>query len=51
MAPNICILSLNRSLLSVKGRIVNVFGFGGNIVSVATTQPGILSVKIARDNM
>lgn len=51
MAHNICILPLNRGLLSVKGHLVSVFVFGGHTVPVATTQHSHLSIKTATDHM
>lgn len=51
MAHNVCISLLNRGLLSVKGHMVSVFGFGGHMVCIATTQHSHLSVKIAIDLM
>lgn len=38
MANNTDISPLNRGLHSVKGQIVNIFSFGGYLVSVATNQ-------------
>lgn len=42
---------LNKALVSVKGQIINDFGFGGHVVSFAVPQHYLLSVTTAIDTM